>query len=67
MKLQLEIRRPEELKVFNSLKLSVVVFIEVLPEVLTELAVELLIGVLIEILIEVKAFLIVYYLNSSVS
>ena len=67
MKLQLEIRRPEELKVFNSLRLSMVVLVKVLPEVLIELAVELLVGVLTEIFIEVKASLVVYYLDFSVS
>ena len=37
-KLRLEIRRLEELKVFNSLRLSVVVLAEVLPEVFADVA-----------------------------
>ena len=57
-----EIRQLEELEVFNSLRLSVVVAAEVLPEVLADVAVE----VLAEIL-EVEASLVVYYLGSSVS
>ena len=38
MKLQLKIRRPEELKVFNALRLSIEVFVKVLPEVLADVA-----------------------------
>ena len=40
MKLRLEIRRPEELKAFNTLRLSIEVLTEVLPEVLADVAVE---------------------------
>ena len=40
MKLRLEIRRPEELKAFNSLRLPVEDTAEVLPEVLTDVAVD---------------------------
>ena len=59
MKLRLEIRRPEELKVFNSLRLlSVVVTAEVLEEVLTEILAEIL---------EVEVSLVVYCLGSSIS
>jgi hypothetical protein len=39
--LQLEIRRPEELKVFNSLKLSIVILAEVLPEVFADVAADI--------------------------
>ena len=74
MKLQLKIRRPEELKVFDGLRLSMVVLteilLEVLAEVLAELAVELLMELLAEILteiLEVKASLVVYCLGSSIS
>jgi hypothetical protein len=42
LKLQLEIRRPEELKVFNALKLSVEVLIEVLLKVLVNVAADIL-------------------------
>ena len=65
--MRLEIQRPKELKVFNSLRLSIVILIKVFLEVLTELAVELLVGVFTEIFTKVKASLIVYYLDSSVS
>ena len=49
MKLRLEIWRPKELKVFNSLRLSIVVLAEVLPEVLADVAVEVLVEILAEI------------------
>jgi len=57
---RVEIRQPEELKakelkVFNSLRLSMVVLIELAAEIAAE------------ILAEVKASLVVYCLNSSVS
>ena len=74
MKLRLKIRRPKELKVFDSLSLSMVVIaeilLEVLVEVLAELAVELLIELFIEILAEnfkVKISLVVYYLGFSIN
>ena len=56
MKLRLKIWRPEKLEVFNSLRLSVVVFIKiflkVLAEVLMELAVELLVELIAEFVVE---------------
>jgi len=51
LKARVEIRQLEELEVFNSLRLSVVVAAEVLAEILAE----------------VEASLVVYYLDSSVS
>ena len=69
--MRLKIRQPKELKVFNGLRLSVVILteilLEVLAEVLAELAVELLIRVLVELLIEAKASLVIYCLDSSVN
>ena len=53
-KLRLEIRRPKELEVFNSLKLSIVV----LAEILVELAVELLAELVAELIAELVAELI---------
>ena len=57
--MRLKIRRPEELKVFDSLRLSVVVlveiFLEVLAEVLVELAVELLAELVAELITELIA------------
>ena len=41
--MQLEIRRLEELKVFNALRLSVEVLVEVLPEVLADVAADVLV------------------------
>jgi len=51
LKARVEIRQLEELEVFNSLRLSVVVTTEILTEILTE----------------VKVSLVVYYLDFSVS
>jgi hypothetical protein len=48
-------RQPKELEVFDSLRLSMVVTVEIIAEVL------------VEILVEVKASLVVYCLDSSVN
>ena len=74
---RVEIRQPkeleaEELEVFNSLSLSVVVAVEILAEIAaeifsrTEVLVEVFAEVLTEVL-EIEASLVVYYLGSSVS
>jgi len=56
---RVKIRQLKELKVFNSLRLSMVVTTEVAAGVLAK--------VTTKVLAEVKASLVVYYLNSSVS
>jgi hypothetical protein len=53
---RVEIRQPEELEVFDGLRLSVVVLAEVLPEVLADVAVEVLAGILAaKVLVEILA------------
>ena len=56
---RVEIRQLEELEVFDSLRLSVVVAAEILAELLAEILAEILAGV--------EASLVVYCLDSSVS
>ena len=63
---RVKIRQLEELKVFNSLRLSIVVAAKVLAEILTEIAAKLLIEIFAKIL-KVEASLVVYYLGFSVS
>ena len=63
LKARVKIRQLEELKVFDSLRLSIVVA----AEVLVEIAAEILIEITAEILAEVKASLVVYCLDSSVN
>ena len=76
MKLRLKIRRLKELKVFDSLSLSIVVATEILAEIAAEILgrIEVLAEVLTEILVEilakifkVEASLVVYYLGFSIS
>ena len=67
LKAQVKIRQLEELKVFNSLRLSVVVTTEILTKVLMDITAEVLVEITVEILTEVKASLVVYSLNSSIS
>ena len=50
---RVEIRQPEELEVFNSLRLSVVVLAEILAEILAELLAELLPEVLADVAADV--------------
>ena len=59
---RVEIQQLKELEVFDSLRLSIVVTVEVLAEIFTEIAIEVLAKIL-----KVKASLVVYYLGFSVS
>ena len=56
--MRLEIRRLEELEVFNSLSLSVVVAAEILAELVTEIAVEIASELDAELLEELEVLLV---------
>jgi hypothetical protein len=52
LKERAEIRQPEELEVFNSLRLSMVVLVEILLEVLVEVLMEFVAELVAELVVE---------------